>query len=113
MADLPRRKILLILFVGVASAFIIAAVPLVTGQVTPGSLYGVRLAIATNDPALWGTINAVAGWWMVGLGVMTVVLAVALYRRKMTDQQYGFRVAFPLMAGILLGLVLLRVTYLR
>ena len=50
---------------------------------------------------------------MVGLGVLTGVLALALYRRAITDQQYGFRVAFPLLAGVLLGLVLLRVTYVR
>ena len=50
---------------------------------------------------------------LFGLGALTAVLALALYKRPMTDQQYGFRVAFPLMAGVLLGLVLLRVTYLR
>jgi hypothetical protein len=113
VGDLPRRKLLMIVFLGVAMAFVIAALPLVTGQVTPGSLYGVRLALATDDPTLWATVNSVAGWWMLGLGAMTAALAVGLYRRKMTDQQYGFRVAFPLMAGVLLGLVLLRVTYLR
>jgi hypothetical protein len=113
VGEFPRRKLLLVLFLGVTSAFVIAAFPLVTGQVTPGSLYGVRLALATNDPALWGTVNIVAGWWMIGLGVLTAALAVGLYRRPITDQQYGFRVAFPLLAGVLLGLVLLRLTYLR
>jgi hypothetical protein len=113
MVDWPRRKWLLLVFLGVAAAFVLGALPLVTGQVTPGSLYGVRLALATNDPALWATVNTVAGWWMAGLGVMTAVLAAVLYKRRLTDQQYAFRVAFPLLAGVLLGLVLLRVTYLR
>ena len=113
MDNWPRRKILHIVFLAVAAGFIIFAIPLVTGQVTPGSLYGVRLAIATNDPNLWYTVNSVAGWWMIALGVLTAILAALLYGRRITDQQYAFRVAFPLLAGVLLGLVLLRVTYLR
>jgi hypothetical protein len=113
VTDWPRRKLLLLVFMGVAVAFVLVALPLVTGQVTPGSLYGVRLALSTNDPNLWATVNTVAGWWMVGLGLMTAILAAVLYRRRLTDQQYAFRVAFPLLAGVLLGLVLLRVTYLR
>ena len=113
MRGWPRRRLLLLVFLAVAVAFILFALPLALNMVTPGSLYGVRLSLATNDPNLWYTVNQVAGWWMIGLGALTAVLALALYKRPMTDQQYGFRVAFPLMAGVLLGLVLLRVTYLR
>lgn len=113
MSKWPRRKWLLLVFLAVAGAFILLALPLVTGGVTPESLYGVRLPLATNDPTLWYTVNSLTGWWMIGLGVLTGVLALVLYHRPITDQQFGFRVAFPLLAGVLLGLVLLRVTYLR
>ncbi|MFN8379573.1 MAG: SdpI family protein [Anaerolineae bacterium] len=113
MANWARRKWLMLVFLFVAGAFIVLALPLVTGSVTPESLYGVRLPLATNDPSLWYEVNQLAGWWMVGLGVLTGALALVLYGRRITDQQYGFRVAFPLLAGVLLGLVLLRVTYLR
>ena len=108
----PTRKLMAGAFLLGSAAFVFVALPLITGQVTPGALYGVRLPLATNDPALWFTVNALAGWWLAGLGVMTAVLTVVLYRHPSTDQQYAFRVAFPLMAGVLLGLLLLRVTYL-
>lgn len=107
------RKLLAGAFLLGSAIFIFAALPLITGQVTPGSLYGVRLPLATNDPGLWFTVNALAGWWIAGLGVMTAALTLLLYRRASTDQQYAFRVAFPLMAGVLLGLLLLKVLYLR
>jgi hypothetical protein len=106
------RKLLAGVFLLVGAAFVAAALPLITGQVTPGSLYGVRLPLTTNDPTLWYTVNTLAGWWLAGLGGMTAVLALLLYRRPTTDGQYAFRVAFPLMSGMLLGLLLLRVFYL-
>jgi len=113
MMGWPRRKLVLIAFLLIAAAFILFALPLALGMVTPTSLYGVRLPLATNDPNLWYEVNRLAGWWMIGLGVLTAALGLALYKRPLTDQQYGFRVAFVLLAGVLLGLVLLRVTYLR
>lgn len=113
MGGWPRRKLLLIAFLAVSGAFVLFALPLVLGLVTPNSLYGVRLPLATNDPSLWAAVNRLAGGWMIGLAALTVGLALGLYGRRITDQQYGFRVAFPLLAGVLLGLVLLRVTYLR
>ncbi|HYO87964.1 MAG TPA: SdpI family protein [Candidatus Limnocylindrales bacterium] len=113
MGGWTPRKLLAGVFLLGSVVFVVLALPLITGQITPNSLYGVRLPQATNDPTLWFTVNALAGWWLAGLGVMTAVLALLLYRRPSTDQQYAFRVAFPLMSGILLGLVLLKVTYLR
>lgn len=108
----PRKSLATAFLLG-SAVFIIAALPLIAGQVTPDSQYGVRLPLATHDPALWFTVNALSGWWIAALGVMTMALALLLYRRPITDQQYAFRVAFPLMAGVLLGLLLLKVLYLQ
>jgi hypothetical protein len=112
MTGWTPRRLLAGVFLLVSAALVVAALPMLGGQMTPGSLYGVRLPLTTNDPTLWYTVNTLAGWWLAGLGVMTAALALLLYRRPGTDQQYAFRVAFPLMSGVLLGLLLLRVFYL-
>lgn len=109
---LPMRRLIQVIFLAVAAVLILIAVPMLTGQVSPNA-YGVRLPLATNDPDLWYTVNAIAGAWIAVLGALTAVLALVLYGRPGPDQRYAFRVLFPLLAGALLGLLLLRLTYLR
>ncbi len=111
--SLPTRRLMQVIFLAVAVVLILIAVPMLTGQVSPNATYGVRLPLTTSDPDLWYTVNAVAGAWIAALAALTALLALVLYRRPGPDQRYAFRVLFPLLAGALLGLLLLRVTYLR
>jgi uncharacterized membrane protein len=71
---------LLALYVGAGLLLIGLAVPLIRRKVRPNGWYGFRVRQTLADPEVWYAANAYAGRCLLGIGVITVLTAVGLYR---------------------------------
>ena len=71
---------LLALYVGAGLLLIGLSVPLIRHKVRPNGWYGFRVRQTPADPEVWYAANAYAGKHLLGVGVVTVLTAVGLYR---------------------------------
>src|SRR5205809_7529 len=72
-------EILLVLFV--CSGLLLAglSIPLILGKIGPNPWYGFRVKRTLSDPVVWYTVNAYSAKWLLAVGIVNVVSAVALY----------------------------------
>jgi uncharacterized membrane protein len=71
---------LITLYVGAGLLLIGLSVPLIRRKVRPNGWYGFRVPQTRVDPDIWYAANAYAGKHLLGVGVVTVLTAVGLYR---------------------------------
>ena len=71
---------LLILYVVAGLLLIALAVPLIRRKVRPNAWYGFRVRQTFADPDIWYAANAYAGKYLLGTGVITVLVAGTFYR---------------------------------
>ncbi|WP_404308219.1 SdpI family protein [Neorhodopirellula lusitana] len=69
----------LILFFIVGGLLIGLSLPLIYGKVPPNLSYGFRVRRTLDDPSIWYPANAYAGWQILWVGVVGMVVAVATY----------------------------------
>ena len=69
----------LILFLGVGALFVVLGIPLIRRKVPPNHWYGMRVRQTLENEAVWYPANEYAGWQLLWLGIVTIVLSVALY----------------------------------
>ena len=74
-------------------------IPLWLRRVPPNRLYGVRTAGTLADESLWYAVNAAAGRAMVGVGVATAILSVALDGLGVVGDAHVLTMALLLAAG--------------
>lgn len=62
--------------------FLIVAlsIPLILGKVAPNGAYGFRTTKTLSSPDVWYPANRAAGWFMVGAGVISIILNLCLWR---------------------------------
>jgi uncharacterized membrane protein len=63
-----------------ASGLLLAglAIPLILRRIPPNGLYGFRVKATMENPEIWYPVNVFAGKWLLGIGLVTTVAAVAL-----------------------------------
>jgi uncharacterized membrane protein len=98
--------LLLILFLVSGAILSGISIPLIQGRVGPNHWYGFRVRRTLDDPKVWYPANRYAGWWSLGLGVVVIVVATALYFVPDIDVAvYASIVGGVAIAGVILGLV--------
>ncbi len=98
--------LLLILFLVSGTILIGISIPLIQGRVGPNGWYGFRVRRTLEDPKVWYPANRYAGWRTLGLGVVEVVVATALYFVPNIEVAvYSSIVGGVAIAGVILGLV--------
>lgn len=70
---------LLIVYVATGLLLAVLAVPLIKRKVPPNIWYGFRVQATLENEAVWYPANEYTGWWLLGIGLMTVVVAVVAY----------------------------------
>jgi hypothetical protein len=70
---------LLILYVVTGLLLAGLAVPLIKRKVPPNIWYGFRVKATLENEAIWYPVNEYTGWWLLGIGLMTVVVAVVAF----------------------------------
>jgi uncharacterized membrane protein len=70
---------LLFLFVGTSLLLTLLAIPMVAGKIPPNPWYGFRTRASLEDPELWYKVNRYSGRWLLVIGVLGAVVALALY----------------------------------
>lgn len=83
------RLIVMLICALVALLFFALGLPLVRRSVPPNWLYGFRLPQTVNDPELWYPANEYAGRWLIALGALLLVLAVAGYFTPLATDTYA------------------------
>jgi hypothetical protein len=68
------------LYVGAGPVLIGLAVPLIRRKVRPSGWYGFRVPQTLADPEIWYAANAYAGKYLLGVGMISVLTAVGLFR---------------------------------
>mgnify|MGYP003466139881 CR=1 FL=1 len=69
-----KNTLFLWLFVGLL--FISMSIPLVLEKVPPNRWYGFRVAKTFSSERIWYSANRVAGYDLLSVGILTVVIAV-------------------------------------
>jgi uncharacterized membrane protein len=96
----PLTSLLLMFLVG-GAVLIGFSLPLILGRVPPNPWYGFRVGRSIDDPKLWYPVNAYSGRWLLAVGVLQIVLALALYAGTELDvDRYAL-----LVAGVAVGLL--------
>ncbi len=70
---------LLVMFVGSGALMAGLGIPLILQKIPPNPFYGVRVARALHNPAVWYPANAYAGRRFLVLGIGIVLAAVVLF----------------------------------
>ena len=70
-----------LLIVYVASGLLLTglSVPLILRKVPPNIWYGFRVKATLEDEAIWYPVNEYTGKWLLGVGLLTVVMAVVAF----------------------------------
>jgi uncharacterized membrane protein len=71
--------LLLALYVGSGLLLVVLAVPLIRRKVPPNGLYGFRVRQTLEHPEIWYPANEYAGRRLAWSGLITSILATALY----------------------------------
>jgi hypothetical protein len=69
-----------VLYVAAGLLLSVLAVPMIRRKVRPNAWYGFRVRQTLADRETWYAANAYAGNYLLGVGVITVLTAVGLYR---------------------------------
>ena len=88
----------LLLFTAVGILFIALAIPMIRRRVPPNALYGLRVPATFADESVWYEANARSGRDLVGLGLLTIALALVL-PFFVKDPVYSLLMAGLLFAG--------------
>ena len=73
-------ELLLAFYVAAGLLLIGLSVPLIRRKVRPNAWYGFRVRQTLADPEIWYAANAYAGKYLLGVGMITVLTAVGLFR---------------------------------
>jgi len=95
---------LVMLFIIYGCLLIGLSLPLILRWVRPNRWYGFRVRRTIEDPELWYAVNAYAAWWLLGAGVVTILVATLGFR-LMNLEFYAGIVGSVAMAGVLLSFV--------
>lgn len=101
---------LLVLHIFLGGLFIALGIPLAQRRVKPNGLYGFRTPRTLRNRSVWYEANAYAGRWLIGLGIVIVVVAIVLAMLPGMNEK-GYAVA--MMAVIIVGLGILVVACFR
>jgi uncharacterized membrane protein len=74
-------------------------VPLWLRRVPPNRFYGVRTEATRADEARWYSVNASTGRTMVGVGMSTAILSIALDGFGIVGDAHALTMAVVLIAG--------------
>jgi uncharacterized membrane protein len=100
------------LYLGAGILLIALSLPLIQGRVPPNAWYGFRVPKTLNDPEVWYLANAYAGRLLLGVGVITLIAALAV--RPLAADVGWYAAAVGLVVGIALAVaVVLSLLYLR
>jgi len=81
------------------------SIPLMQKRVAPNRWLGFRTPRTLEDPELWYTVNAYAGKWLFGMGVLVLTTSILLYLvPNMNEDLYGGLMSFIVLATVLFGL---------
>lgn len=70
--------LLALFFVGGGLLLIAISIPLIQRRVKPNSWYGFRTPTTLSNEAIWYDANAYAGRWLLAVGTVGLVTAIAL-----------------------------------
>ena len=90
----------ILLFIAVGILFVALAVPMIRRRVPPNALYGLRVPATFADESVWYEANARSGRDLLGLGLLTGMLALVL-PFLVSDPAYSLLMAGILIAGAL------------
>jgi hypothetical protein len=103
--DSPFGPLLVLFLVG-GAILIGISIPLIQGRVGPNGWYGFRVRRTLEDPKVWYPVNSYSGWRLLGIGVVEIVVATALYFVPDLDVAvYASIVGGVAVAGVIIGLV--------
>ncbi len=98
--------VFLAMFLVVGGIFIGLSIPLIKGNVPPNRWYGFRVPRTLNDPQVWYPANAYAGWRLLWVGILTLIVAIAAYFIPNLEMVvYTFIVAGVVVMGVAITLV--------
>lgn len=99
-------EILLLVFV--CSGLLLAglSIPLIMGKIGPNPWYGFRVERTLSDPEVWYAVNAYSAKWLLAVGIVNIVSAVALYFVPEIDVAvYASSCGAIAVAGLAVGLI--------
>ena len=70
---------LFIFYVSAGILLVLLSLPLLFEKIKPNSFYGVRVPATLKDPAVWYAVNKYCAQYLIAVGVIVTVAAVALY----------------------------------
>ena len=74
-ADDPARVIILAVYVGSGTLFVLLGFPLYLRWIPPNRVYGIRTRKSLGDQSTWFEVNRVAGYWLMITGGATATAA--------------------------------------
>ena len=77
--NLEGMTFLLIVFLVSGAILIGISIPLIQGRVRPNPWYGFRVRRTLEDPKVWYPVNSYSAWRILGVGLVEIVVATALY----------------------------------
>lgn len=76
MESMDTIYVLIAIYLGVA----LLTVPMIQGKLKPSSFFGFRVRATLEHEGLWYKYNRIAGYWLLGLSLLTVgALAFAAF----------------------------------
>lgn len=104
-----------LLVVYIASGLLLSglSLPLIWRRVPPNIWYGFRVKATLEDPEVWYPANEYTGKWMLGIGLLTILVAVAGYFVIGTNVAVYASIVGGAVVGSLLVAVIKSFLYLR
>ena len=95
-----------IIYVLIGLLFVGLSIPLILGKVKPNRWYGFRTRQTVENPDIWYPANTYAGWWLLVMGFIIVVVAMAgLFIPNISEDGYVILVTVIMLTGLLLSAV--------
>jgi len=95
-----------ILFILLSAGMMAIAIPLLLRRVRPNNWYGFRVPATLNNEQVWYEVNAYAGRWLLGVGVLGILAAIALaYVPGLGEDGYAW--AFLVVFGVAMAVMLI------
>ena len=107
------RIIGLALFLVVSASLVIVGELLARKRIRPNRYIGVRIPATVRNPELWYVVNAFAGKLLIGVGVVTAVIAIGLFFAQRLDTDAYVRVTILAFVALAVGYTVAALIYVR
>lgn len=94
---------LLAAYVSMGLLFVLLSLPLLRGRVGPNRWYGFRTPRTLRDPAVWYPANRYMAKYLLGLGIVLIVAAIATFAvPHVTPGQYVIVMTITVLTGTII-----------